>query len=65
MDKKRLVLDLGASQHAMLVKKARAADLTLSNYVRKALGLPPEHQGKPSKRQSTKAAAKPRAVKES
>ena len=45
MGKKRLVIDLEESDHSTLVAKARQADLTVSNYVRKALRLPLEKQG--------------------
>ena len=45
MGKKRLVIDLNDVDHAELVKKARSAGLTVSNYVRKSTGLPLERQG--------------------
>jgi hypothetical protein len=45
MGKKRLVIDLNDVDHAELVKKARGAGLTVSNYVRKSTGLPLERQG--------------------
>ena len=50
MGKKRLVIDLEESDHSTLVAKARQADLTVSNYVRKALRLPLEKQGIKRKR---------------
>jgi hypothetical protein len=41
-----MIILLGEGQHSALKKKAALAELTLSNYVRKCLGLPLEHQGK-------------------
>jgi hypothetical protein len=38
--KKRLAINLEPSEHADLKRKAYAAELNVSNYVRKALGLP-------------------------
>ena len=46
MGKKRLVIDLDETQHLALVRKARSVEMTVSNYVRKVLGFPPEHQGR-------------------
>jgi hypothetical protein len=46
MGKKRLIVDLLDVDHAELVQRARDAGLTVSNYVRRACGLPLEHQGK-------------------
>jgi hypothetical protein len=48
MAKKRLVIDLQKDQHEALVRKAWDAKLTLSNYIRKKLGLPLEEQGRRS-----------------
>jgi len=45
MGKKRLVIDLDENQHQGLSKDARAKGLTVSNYVRQAIGLPLERQG--------------------
>ncbi len=45
MGKKRLVIDLDESEHEALVKKARKASLTVSNYVRGAINLPMLRQG--------------------
>jgi hypothetical protein len=45
MAKKRLIVDLDGAEHAGLVKSARAVEMTVSNYVRKALGLPLLKQG--------------------
>ena len=45
MGKKRLVIDLEETDHAALVEAARGAQMTVSNYVRRALGLPLERQG--------------------
>ena len=46
MGKKRLIVDLLDVDHAELVRKARDAGLTVSNFVRQSCGLPLEHQGK-------------------
>lgn len=59
MGKKRLIVDLLDVDHAMLVKKARAAQMTVSNYVRQACGLPLEHQGK-KRPQKASARKKPK-----
>jgi predicted HicB family RNase H-like nuclease len=45
MGKKRLIVDLDETEHRALVNSARAADMTVSNYVRKALSLPLLKQG--------------------
>jgi len=45
MGKKRLIVDLDETEHRALVNSARAADMTVSNYVRKALSLPLLRQG--------------------
>jgi hypothetical protein len=45
MAKKRLIVDLEETEHRALVKSARLLDVTVSNYVRKALGLPLLKQG--------------------
>jgi hypothetical protein len=45
MAKKRLVIDLNEENHRILRDKARAEDITIANYVRRALGLPQERQG--------------------
>jgi hypothetical protein len=45
MAKKRLIVDLDETEHRALVKSARSLDMTVSNYVRKALGLPLLKQG--------------------
>jgi hypothetical protein len=45
MGRKRLVMNLDEVEHAALMKKARAGGDTLSNFVRKALGLQPVRQG--------------------
>ncbi|MCW5976928.1 MAG: hypothetical protein KIT09_02570 [Bryobacteraceae bacterium] len=49
---KRLIVNMSDADHKTLRSKALAEDLTLSNYVRRALGLPMERQG-------VKAAAPP------
>jgi hypothetical protein len=46
MGKKRLIVDLQDVDHAELVRKARDAGLTVSNFVRQSCGPPLEHQGK-------------------
>jgi hypothetical protein len=46
---RRMIVLVTEDQHAALKKTAAPSELTLSNYVRKALGLPPERQGKPHK----------------
>jgi hypothetical protein len=45
MTKKRLVIDLDEADHKNLTQSARALDLTASNYVRQAVGLPVQEQG--------------------
>jgi len=45
MGKKRLVIDLEETEHAMLLSAARDGGATLSNYVRERLGLPLQRQG--------------------
>jgi hypothetical protein len=45
MGKKRLIVDLDETEHRGLVNSARAVDMTVSNYVRKALSLPLLKQG--------------------
>lgn len=52
MGKKRVVIDLNDIDHGELVKGARKAELTISNYIRRAVGLPEERQG--VKRPATK-----------
>ena len=64
MGKKRLVLNLEEAHHKGLVDRARAAEMTVSNYVRKALGLPLERQGvKPNAPWSEKLAKRPAKAK--
>ena len=46
---RRMIVLVTEEQHVALKKKAALAELTLSNYVRNALSLPPERQGKPHK----------------
>ena len=38
-------MNLDEAEHAALMKRARDGGETLSNFVRKALGLPPVQQG--------------------
>jgi hypothetical protein len=45
MGKKRLVIDLTDAEHDSLVRTSRKLDLTLSNYVRRALSIPLRTQG--------------------
>jgi hypothetical protein len=45
MGRKRLVISLDETEHATLMKTARDAGDTLSNWVRTALGLPSVRQG--------------------
>ena len=45
MGKKRLVIDLDETEHGALVQQARKANLTVSNYVRRAIDLPMLRQG--------------------
>lgn len=45
MGKKRLIVDLLDIDHAALSEKARAAGLSVSNFVRQSCGLPLERQG--------------------
>jgi hypothetical protein len=60
MGRKRLVINLDETEHARLMKTARDAGDTLSNSVRKALGLPSVRQGvkAPPPRAAKKRAAK-------
>jgi hypothetical protein len=45
MGKKRLVIDLRDVDYSELARKAKEAELTISNFVRRAVGLPLERQG--------------------
>jgi hypothetical protein len=45
MGKKRLIVDLDETEHRGLVEDARALNMTVSNYVRKALSLSLLKQG--------------------
>jgi hypothetical protein len=63
MAKKRLIVDLDEVEHAGLVKSARAVDMTVSNFVRKALGLPLLKQGVKRPESKKKAAAKSAEVR--
>lgn len=58
MGKKRLIVDLDETEHKLLIKKARALDMTLSNLVRSVLDLPLLKQGvkrqEPAKRRTGK-----------
>jgi hypothetical protein len=58
MGKKRLIVDLDETEHRALVNRARAIDMTVSNYVRKALELPLLKQGVKRPEPTKKAAAK-------
>ena len=60
MGKKRLIVDLDETEHRALVNCARAVDMTVSNYVRKALELPLLKQGV-KRPQPAKKAAKRKA----
>jgi hypothetical protein len=57
MGKKRLIVDLDETEHRALVEDSRAADMTVSNYVRKALKLPLLKQGVKRPEPAKKAAA--------
>lgn len=46
MPKKRVVLNIEQSDYTRLLQDARGRDMTVSNLIRAALGLPLEHQGK-------------------
>ena len=45
LPQKRLVIEVSATDHRMLKQKALSQDMSLSNYVRRALGLPEERHG--------------------
>jgi len=45
-ERKRLVVDLTAKEHAKIERAARRAGLTISNLIRKAFRLAPVAQGK-------------------
>jgi hypothetical protein len=53
---KRLVIDIGEADHHKLKKKALTLNTSLSNYVRRALGLPEERHG--VKKEAQKRVAK-------
>ena len=56
-----MVINLDETEHARLMKTARAAGDTLSNFVRKALGLPAVRQGVKAAVAIGKARKKPAA----
>ena len=56
---KRLIMNLDEAEHVALMKKARAGGDTLSNYVRKALGLPPVRQGIKASASAAKSRRRP------
>ena len=58
MGKKRLIVDLDETEHRALVNRARAVDMTVSNFVRKALALPLLKQGVKRQEPAKKPAAK-------
>ena len=45
MGKKRMVIDLNDADYLKVAESARAAGMTVSNFVRKAVGVPLERQG--------------------
>jgi hypothetical protein len=45
MEKKRLVIDMNKLDYMDLARQAKRSELTVSNYVRRAVGLPMERQG--------------------
>ena len=45
MGKKRLIVEVNEDHYRQILDKARAADMTVANYVRRALNLPLERQG--------------------
>ena len=42
---KRLVIDINDADHRRLKRRALSLEMSLSNYVRRALGLPEERHG--------------------
>jgi hypothetical protein len=63
MGKKRLIVDLFDADHAALSEKARAAGLSVSNFVRRSCGLPLERQGIKRVEADTEKAAKSAEVR--
>jgi hypothetical protein len=45
MGKKRMVIDLNDTDYLKVSESARAAGMTVSNFVRQAIGIPLERQG--------------------
>jgi hypothetical protein len=45
MGKKRIIVEVNEVDYKRLVEDARGVGATLSNYIRKAVGLPLERQG--------------------
>jgi hypothetical protein len=45
MGKKRMVIDLNDADYVKVAEAARSAGMTVSNYVRNAVGIPLERQG--------------------
>jgi hypothetical protein len=66
MGKKRLIVDLDEAEHGAVSEKARVAKMSVANYVRGALDLPPVKWGvrraEPAKKAAA-ASAKVRAKK--
>jgi hypothetical protein len=61
MGKKRMVIDLNDADYLKVAESARAAGMTVSNFVRKAVGIPLERQG--VKRVTPPVKARKRAAK--
>jgi hypothetical protein len=57
MGKKRLIVDLDEAEHGAVSEKARAAKMSVANYVRRALDLPPVKWGVKRAEPAKKAAA--------
>jgi hypothetical protein len=45
MGKKRMVIDMNDADYVRVAESARAAGMTIANFVRKAVGVPLERQG--------------------
>jgi hypothetical protein len=45
MGKKRMVIDLNDTDYLKVAESARSAGMTVSNFVRRAIGIPLERQG--------------------
>jgi hypothetical protein len=62
MGKKRMVIDMNDADYVRVADSARAAGMTVSNFVRNAVGVPMERQGikrvTPPARKARKQSAK-------